>query len=338
MTEARSRLPTPPPEVVIDGAPAIGRYAGRIATIDWRALSGPHQRSDLWLRLHHKRWHYVGLGNGELFIGVAIVDLGWTCTAFAYVFERGSKTLLANWRQDGLPGLQCRVSDQPLSGCDSWFRGPGARLSLRHQPEDTLNLKVQTAGIDLQAELSLTDAAPLLLAIGRIENGGVAHATQKSPALTVKGLLKVDGHASFSLDDAIASVDASNGLLARNTDWRWACAHSTEVGFNLQNGYFGANENALWLQGELIPLGAARFEFDPKCPLEPWHVSTDDGLLDLSFSPEGARQEDRNLFIAASHYIQPVGTFSGMVKASKDALPFAVKGLLGVTEDHQSRW
>ncbi|MBT9493432.1 MAG: DUF2804 domain-containing protein [Paucibacter sp.] len=335
--QGRSHLPAPPHEVVIAGAPAIGRYAGRIPQIDWQGLSGAHRRSALWRRLHHKRWHYVGLGNDELFIGVAIVDLGWTCTAFAYVFERRSKSLLANWRQDGLPGLQCRVSDQPLSGCDSWFRGPGARLSLRHRPSDTLSLNVQTAGIAMQAELSLAEAAPMLLAIGFIENGGVAHATQKSPALRVSGKLLIAGR-SYSLDDAVASLDASNGLLARNTDWRWACAHRADVGFNLQNGYFGANENALWLQGELIPLGAARFEFDPSRPLAPWHVSTDDGLLDLSFSPEGARQEDRNLGIAASHYIQPVGTFSGLVKASKDALPFAVKGLLGVTEDHQSRW
>ena len=330
-------LAGPPASVVIAGAPATGRYAGRIAQIDWRALSGPLHRSWLWRRLHHKRWHYVGLGNDELFIGVAIVDLGWTCTAFAYVFDRRSKTLLANWRQDGLPGLQCSVSDQPLTDCDSWFRGPAARLSLRHGAGDRLNLNVQVTGLELQAELNLTDAALALLAIGPIEKGGVAHATQKTSALTLKGQLHVKGR-RYSLNDAIASVDASNGLLARNTDWRWASAHREDVGFNLQSGYFGANENALWLHGALIPLGAARFEFDPERPMEAWRVSTDDGLLDLSFSPEGARQEDRDLFIAASHYIQPVGTFSGWVKASSDSPPYAVSGLLGVTEDHQSRW
>jgi hypothetical protein len=331
------QLAGPPAEVVSSGAPATGRYAGRISTIDWRGLSGPFQRSWLWRRLHHKRWQYVGLGNDELFIGLAIVDLGWTCTAFAYAFDRQSKSLLANWRQDGLPGLQCSVSDQPLTDCHSWFRGPAARLSLQHGAGDLLSLNVQVAGLELQAELSLLDAAPMLLAIGPIEHGGVAHATQKTSALSVKGDVYVNGR-RYALDQAIASVDSSNGLLARNTDWRWACAHDKAVGFNLQSGYFGAHENALWLHGALIPLGAARFEFDPKRPLAPWRVRTDDGLLDLSFSPEGARQEDRNLGIAASHYIQPVGTFSGMVKAASDAPPYAVSGLLGVTEDHQSRW
>lgn len=338
MSLENKALEPAPDSVVSAGAPASGRYAGRIATIDWRRLSGPYRRSALWRRLHHKRWHYVGLGNADLFIGVAIVDLGWTGTAFAYVFDRRSKTLLANWRQDGLPGLQCGVSDRPLSGCDSWFRGPGAQLSLKHQAHsDTLRLSVQTGTMNLQADMSLRDAAPMLLAIGPIAPGGVAHATQKTPALQVSGTLHVDGR-RYALDRAIASVDASNGLLARNTDWRWACAHGPDVGFNLQSGYFGANENALWLHGALIPLGAARFEFDPQRPLAPWRVSTDDGLLDLSFQPEGARQEDRNLIIAASHYIQPIGSFSGVVRAAADAAPVSVSGLLGVTEDHRSRW
>ena len=67
-------------------------------------------------RLHHKRWHYIGLGNQQLFIGLAIVDLGWTGTAFAYLFDRRQRRLLADWSQDGLPGLQVQVGDAPLRG------------------------------------------------------------------------------------------------------------------------------------------------------------------------------------------------------------------------------
>lgn len=194
-----------------------------------------------------------------------------------------------------------------------------------------------TAGLHIKAELSLAGAAPMLLAIGPIADGGVAHATQKTPALTVRGQLHVKGQ-SYALDGATACVDSSNGLLARHTEWRWACAQRLDVGFNLQNGYFGAHENALWLHGALIPLGAAHFEFDPERPMDPWRVSSADGLLDLTFSPEGARHEDRHLGVAASHYIQPIGSFSGWVRASADAPPYAVSGLLGVTEDHRSTW
>lgn len=329
-------LPGAPRRVVERGAPLLGRYAGRIDEIDWSALEGSYSRSRLWTRLHHKRWQYVGIGSSEVYVGVAIVDLGWSVTAFAYVFDRLRRRIMADWSQDGLPGLSGWVSNQPVQGARARFRGPGACLSLRHQPNDILALEVKTPVMAMQIEMALGQAAPFLLAVGPIE-GGVVHATQKSSALPVRGWVEVE-ESRWDLAQAVACLDSSNGLLARDTSWRWACAHSHELGFNLQEGYFGGQENALWLQGELIPLGCAHFEFDASQPLSPWHIRTDDGLLDLTFHPEGARSDDRDLLIAASHYVQPVGTFHGTVRRSMDNAPVKVEGLLGVTEDHRSRW
>ncbi|WP_235533682.1 MULTISPECIES: DUF2804 domain-containing protein [unclassified Roseateles] len=323
-----------PQSVVIDGAPAHGRYAGRIGSIDWSPLQP--RPGWLWRRLHHKRWHYVGLGNEQLFIGVAIVDVGWACSAFAYLFDRRRRRLLADWHQDGLPGLQAGLADAPLAGANAWFRGVGAQLSLRHEMPDLLRLRVATRALYVEAELDLHGMAPPLLAIGPIA-GGLAHATQKTSALPVRGWAEADGQ-RFELGDAWAAVDASNGLLARDTAWRWASAHRPDVGFNLQQGYFGDQENVLWLDGQPIALGAARFEHDAAQPLAPWRVRTDDGLLDLVFTPEGARAADKNLGFAASRYVQPVGSFAGEVKPGPLASARQVRGLLGVTEQHQSRW
>lgn len=345
MIGAMQYLPPAPEHVVRDGQPLQGRYAGRIDRIDWSALQGPHARSWLWRQLHHKRWQYVGIGNEEVFVGVAIVDLGWMCTAFAYAFDRLRHEVVANWRQDGLRGLQGAVSDEPVHGAKAWFKGPYARLRIEHGAAeedgeaidgDNLEVSVRTRAMKVQVDLSLAGAAPFLLGVGPVQ-GGLAHATQKSSALPVSGWLNVRGR-RFDLSNAVACVDSSNGLLARDTEWRWACAHRADVGFNLQQGYFGGQENALWLDGGLIPLGAAHFDFDPRQPMAPWKIRTEDGLLDLVFTPEGARHEDRDVGIAASHYVQPVGTFAGWVKASADARPREVSGLLGVTEDHRSRW
>ena len=55
--------------------------------------------------------------------------------------------LLADWTQDGLPGLQAGVADAPLTGARAWFRGPGARLSLAAE----LPSRVQ-GPLDLAAE------------------------------------------------------------------------------------------------------------------------------------------------------------------------------------------
>lgn len=335
-------FPPPPPKLVQDGVPAFGSYAGRMDRFDWGALEGSHARSWWWRRMHHKRWQYVGIGLPELFIGVAVMDLGWISGAFVYVFDRQRREMVVDWQQQGLPLLQGAVSDEPVQGARAWFRSAFAEVSLRHgdpdQPidSDVLQVRADVRGIRLQAELSLAGSAPFLLGVGPV-SGGVAHATQKSPALPVTGSVTIKGR-RFELDHAVASLDSSNGLLARHTDWRWACAHSPSLGFNLQQGYFGQRENALWLDGRLIPLGGARFEYDHQEPMKPWHISTEDGLVDLWFTPEGGRQHQRNVGVAATRYVQPVGTFSGTVRASAGDAPRLVRDLLGVTEDHRSKW
>ena len=335
---AAPTLPHAPHGVVHHGQPATGRYAGSPSQVDWSGLRGAFQRSALWTRFHHKRWHYVGIATEQCFVGLAMVDLGWTNTMFAYVFDRQQKKLLIDCAQDGLPGLTAQVSDRPAHGALSWFRHIGSSLRFEHVRGHHYRLRVDIRkGLQIEAEIDSAQAAPFLCAIGPIGDGGCAHSTVKSSALSITGSVRAGGK-TFDLAGGVASFDYSNGLLARDTQWRWASAHSPTVGFNLQQGYFGNYENALWLDGQLIPLGSVRFDFDPQAPLQPWDIHTDDGLLSLRFQPEGARQQSKNLLVAASYYIQPIGTFSGTVRATQDAPARAVHALVGVTEDHRSRW
>ncbi len=318
----------PDPVIGPAGRPRFGRYAGAVDGFDWAALAAPYARGKWWRRFHHKRWHYAALATDELFCGIAIVDLGWTNTAFAYAFDRRLRKVIASFSQDDLPGLTAQLADH--AGGASRFTFPGKTIALA---ASGLTLRCKHFEIDAQFGAG---TAGLLLAVGPVEGGSV-HATQKSSGLALAGEVRVGGQ-RFGLNDGVASFDYSNGLLARDTAWLWASGHSLALGFNLQAGYFGAHENALWLDGQLYPLGAATFEFDAADPLAPWHIYTDDALLDLHFVPEGARRQNKNLLIAASNYVQPIGSFSGWVRAAKHAPPRIVTQLTGVTEDHTSRW
>lgn len=334
-------LPPAPGSLLLPGGPAWGRHAGRLPALDWQGRAPVGQRTAAWRWLRHKRWHYVGIQAGPVFIGLAIVDVGWCRTAFAYLHEAGSG-LLAEVRRDAPPGWG-QVS-ATVGGAGSRLALPGAAWSLQSVP-DGLAVRLRSRALDIDARLRTAPppaapgeppAAPWLLAVGTVAGGG-PHATQKSPALPVSGQARAGGR-TFRLDGGMASIDSSAGYLPRETAWRWASAHAPGLGFNLQAGYFGEQENALWLDGRLIPLAAARFDFDAAQPLRPWHIATDDGLLDLVFTPQGARAEDRQLLLAASHYVQPIGRFDGTVRPAAGAAPRAVSGLIGVTEDHRSRW
>ncbi|MFC5474982.1 DUF2804 domain-containing protein [Paraherbaspirillum soli] len=328
-------LPAPGNVLSADGQPRFGRFAGATGEIDWSALAPPYARSGWWRRFHHKRWQYVALSTAELFCGIAIVDVGWTNTAFAYAFDRRQRKVVAAFSQDGVPGLSAQVGDGP--GAASRFRWFGNRIDYRPAADGSEHgLQLRCGRFEIDAVFDATEAAPLLLAVGPIEKGSV-HATQKSSGMPLGGQVRVGGQ-RYDLSGGVASFDYSNGLLARETAWLWASAHDLECGFNLQAGYFGQQENVLWLDGQLHPLGPARFDFDPAAPLAPWHIVTDDGLLDLHFQPAGARHENKNLLIAASRYVQAIGTFSGWVKPRRDAAARPLEQLVGVTEDHFSRW
>ena len=329
----------PAPDAVCDsiGQPQCGKYMGALASIDWSDLSLPYRHSAWWRYFHHKRWQYVALATDQLFCGIAIIDVGWTNTAFAYVFDRVQKKIIASFSQDGLPRFSAQIGNLPLAGAESHFHCCGHHIDWTYDGTNhRQELQLSSKEFSIHAELSLSLSAPGLSAIGLVQGGSV-HSTYKSAGTPMTGEVLVGGE-RFSLDSGIASCDYSNGFLARETAWRWASAHGLRVGFNLQQGYFDQYEKALWLDGQLISLGAAHFDYDPQQALLPWHIYTDDGLLDLHFTPEGCRSENKNLLVAASRYIQPIGRFNGWVKANKNAAPERINELAGVTEDHASRW
>jgi hypothetical protein len=316
-----------------DGQPLFGRYAGQVGRIDWSGLAAPFARSRLWRRFHHKRWHYVALGTERIFCAVAIVDLGWTSTAFAYAFDRGDGDMLANFSQDGLPGMSAKLANH--AGESSLFKTRKSCIDIASRGDGSFALSLRCDYLEIDAEFG-PGASPLLLATGPVAKGSV-HATQKSSGLPLSGEVRT-WREDYDLAGGVASFDYSNGLLARNTAWRWASAHNLEMGFNLQAGYFGGHENALWLDGEVHALAPAHFLYDNSDPLAPWHIFTEDDLLELHFTPEGARRENKKMMVAASRYLQPIGTFSGWVRSAPDQPKRIVTQMIGVTEDHSSRW
>lgn len=327
------------PAALLDagGQPLFGRYSGHVPSLDWQGLQAPWKKMALLRQIRHKRWRYLALATEEIFCGIAIVDLGWASTAFAYVFERAAGRELAAFSQDGLPVLSARVSQAPLTGADCRFEFGGKRIQFQHiEGGSDYQLQLSAPGMQIEARFAAESAAPALLAVGKIAGGSV-HATQKSAGMPLRGQVQC-GTRRFVLDGGVGSFDHSSGILQRDTEWRWASAHSLELGFNLQQGYFADQENALWCGGQVYPLAAAHFQFDPARADAPWQIHTEDGLLELEFMPEGARRQNKNLGIAISRYLQPVGRFSGWVRAHAAAPKVQVSNLLGVTEDHFSRW
>jgi hypothetical protein len=280
----------------------------------------------VWRLAHAKRWHYVSIAGPRAVAAVAVVDVGYAANAFVYVFDRATRTLIADRSFLGVPGLQGKVSPGPRGS--SRFSGGGALLEI--EPRRVL---ARAPGLELEVEL---DPAPFptLCAIAKIE-GGVANCTHKTVGLPARGHALCAG-VRIDLDGHTGAVDHTNGLLARETTWRWASAARPDLGLNLVQGFNGAVENVVWHGGRVHPVGPVDIVYDAGSTLGAWRIRGHDGAVDLTFKPEGERRQDKNLIVAASRYVQPIGVFSGTLRLPGGEI--AVADLAGVTEDHQARW
>jgi len=322
------------PEAVVDasGAVRFGTYRGELPQVQLPRGSF----------FRHKRWIYTFVATDEVIALHAIVDLGYASNAFALVADRAKKSVLYDKGFTGLPRPFVHVGAR---AGDARFRLPGVdlRAGFSHA-EGTYRQRVQTDGLLWLGELATVQGPPALTVIAPIPKGGT-NVTQKSAALAASGMIDVAGR-SFDLRGGVGGFDYTNGHLARHTAWRWAFACGTlegvRIGFNLVEGFNesnGVSENALFLGEELLPLGRARFEWNRSDVLAPWRCTTEptnETALDLTFEPIGAHREDRNLGIVRSHFAQPVGHFSGTIKALGRSYP--VERLAGVTEDQDVVW
>jgi hypothetical protein len=322
----KPRLPSAPrAPVTANGTVLFGRYLGHTGSIDWSRAG----RSRLWRFLHAKRWQYASIIGHDCIAAVAIADLGWATTAFAYLFDRLHRRVLADVSLVGLPRSSDIVADHVGPGARSRFRRGAIELSIEHAT-DGWAVEVRSPTLTLEATLAAGSTGATICAIGRVPRG-IANCTHKTHGLTATGRARA-GDADFRLDGCLGALDHTSGLLARETTWRWASGASASTAINLVEGFHEPFENALWRDGRVIAIGPVAFSRDATDPMATWRIRADDSSVDLVFVPEGVRSQDKNLGFATSRWIQPLGTYSGTV------LGTAIGPLSGVLEDHVARW
>ncbi len=183
----------------------------------------------------------------------------------------------------------------------------------------------------MELRLAEGPATATICAVARVSGGGIANCSHKTHGLQGAGTVRV-GQEELRIDGVLGALDHTSGLLARNTAWRWASAAGPELAINLVEGFQEPLENAMWRAGRITPLPPVDFVRERPDPMTPWTVRSRDGSVDLRFEAEGVRSQDKNLVIAVSRWIQPIGTWTGRV-AGVD-----VGALTGVLEDHVARW
>lgn len=335
------RTLSPRPHAVIDPrtrVPLAGSYHGGLPRVD-PSLVG---KSPLFRIAHEKRWVYVAVTAGDLLVAAVVTRFGYASNSFAFVYDRAEGRMVARYSAVA-PAFAAEVGDTGGEGCRARFRWLGARLAIeRGNGERDYRLEITAPELRVSARLSSEGMPPPIGAVASLDGpSGLFNATEKGVLLPVVGEV-VAGGRHYTLDGGLGGYDYTSGLLARHTAWRWGFAlgrarSAERVGLNLVQGFVGASECAVWVDGELYPLSEGRFELDVDKPLDPWRVRTADGEVDLRFEPGALHAETHNFGVVASRFIQPVGSFSGTVRVAGRE-PLELDRVLGVVEDQDVLW
>lgn len=334
-----SRVFSPPPLDVVDPAtrePRVGSYEGPLPPVDLGVLG----RSLPFRIAHEKAWYYVAIASPDVFIGAGILRFGYVASTFAFLLERGpasgpSGHFLADRTHLAPPFSAKYRGDRGIS-----FRsGRHVARFERASEADAFDLEIALDGFHVRATVSSSLTPPPISAVALLGDG-LVHVTEKRALLSVTGEAELGGR-SFALDQALAGFDRSHGYLARRTTWRWAYAlgHTDageRIAINLVDGFVGAAECAVWIGDKVYPVGEASFLFDLGRPLLPWRVRSSCGSVDLTFEPGDIHAEHQDLGLVKTRFVQPVGAFSGTVRAG--GRTHKLTRTLGVVENQDATW
>ncbi len=332
--------------LIHDGEPLFGFFDGPLKVIDRGAVRyldpfgkpyGPLRR---WARF--KQIQYFGGISSTFVFGCAMADLRYLASVFFYIYDVGARRLTA--RSFRVPlSLGLTMSDNPVSG-ESVYRKGDVEAKMSYEGSPRRKSLVVRLGSELELRASMSEEAcqPMSLCTRAGYDGWVY--ANKTAGLPVSGRLTWGG-AEHDLEalGTHGHHDFSCGYMRRETYWNWAClsgldAEGHALGLNVSCGVneTSYSENCAWLDGSLIRLGLARFVFDRADVMKPWEVKSQDGAVDLRFTPLGLHEERMQAGLVASNFRQVFGYFEGEMVLSGRAR--RVNRIFGFVEDQYVKW
>ncbi|MDR3248869.1 MAG: DUF2804 domain-containing protein [Treponema sp.] len=163
--------------------------------------------------------------------------------------------------------------------------------------------------------------------------------SRRSPWYFVEGVVQFgSSELVFTRGNAWGIFDWNRGVRPRSDVRFWAAAcgmrRSKQVSFSV--GYGSADsaqgtENAFFVNGKIHKLDQVTFHINPSNWLLPWRFTSNDGRLEMSFTPNQERVERTGLVFFSMTRRQVCGSFSGKVTLD-DGTDLEFRELTGFAE------
>lgn len=335
-----------PSPLIVNGRPRVGQFSDSLSSINHQdfILETPFgkQANRLSQWLGFKQFQYFGGMSDTLVFGCALAHLRHMGVAFVYVVDMRTGELFSRSYRSPL-GIGMAMSENPVDG-QSHFRLPGVDIRMGYQGsprQKTLFVRLGDL-LEIDTAMPETGFEPMSICTRTAYTGWVY--ANKTAGLDLQGHLRFKGQShDLATLGAMGHHDYSSGYMRRETFWNWACfsglsTDGRRLGLNLSCGVNETSftENCLWVDGRLVKVNLTRFSFDPKDLMASWRILSDNGQVDLVFTPLGMHREVMDLKLIASNFKQLFGRFDGVLNVGGGDI--VVRGMSGFVEDQYVKW
>ena len=310
-----------------------------------------------------KDWDYYLVNDDAYAVALTFSDLGYIGLVSASVMDFATSTFKTSSALVIAPMGKMGVPSSSDVGDIVW-QGNQCKVEWRHRGQDrrlSFFMREFDDGEDLEVEVLLYDPPrdSMVICTPWAEDETAFYYNRKIVGMKARGAFRRGAlFHEFAPEGedgpAFGLLDWGRGVWTYDNVWYWGVAQGVQegpdgqphvLGLNLGYGFgdtSAASENMVFVDGIAHKLDLVDFGI-PGTPdayryLEPWHMTSNDGRLELTFTPEIDRVDDiAVLGIVKSEQHQVFGKLDGFVVLD-DGTRFEVRGLRASAEHIHNRY
>ena len=312
-----------------------------------------NKKTDFKSRFHTKEWDYYYIGNDHFGLALTIDDNGYMAQDSISLLNFDDRFSVTRAEMQVMTLGKKNLPATSEKGDIEWG---SSKYHMKFENDGTTRhltgyMKNFIADVPVEFDVTLTEIPEESLVICTpFEKEGHFYFNQKINCMKASGKVTT-GIKTYEFDPETSSgtLDWGRGIWTYSNTWYWSSLSTVmdghRFGFNLGYGFgdtSAASENMLFYDGkahklELVDFGLPKYPDGKDDFLSPWHFTSSDGRVDLTFKPVIDRAANANVLVIKSDQHQVFGRFYGTCRLD-DGTVITLDGPMGFAEKVVNKW
>ncbi len=295
-----------------------------------------------------KEWDYYFFGNDEVGVALTIADNSYMGLVGATLFDfKGQKKYDFKHIVPFTNGKFNMPTDSMVGDIVYRHKKISFTVTLKENTREIHVVIPKFKGkkaFEFKASIAYRNDDSMVIITPYKDDQHAFYYNQKINNLVATGELKF-GDKTYQVEDWQGVLDWGRGVWTRDNTWYWSSlstvlADGSNFGFNLGYGFgdtSAASENMAFYKGKAYKLNDVDFGLPDTNFNDDWHFTSQDGAIDMIFTPLYDNRTLINLLFLKQDAHQVFGYFTGAIRLS-DGQVISLNRAFGFAEKVRNVW